>query len=295
MLRGDDNISVEDNTGSGLTSIKEKPMTENSGTILKERYRIVAPLMRTPVGFVYRGENLREEHRSILIKELIANASLGIMQKEIEERFKRETSVLSTVHCHGFPELIDSFVIEDHYFIIEDFFEGETIDSLSMKRSTPFPVKVVLKWASKLFDIIAVLHNQRPDPIIFRDITPSNIVVVSEDEVRLADFGISRYFNPLKLKDTFAMGTPGFSPPEQYGKGQSDERSDIYSLGATLFYCLTLHQIEEFTGKRPSISKLNPLVERNLDKVILHCLEKESQHRYQNIGELKRALEGCHR
>lgn len=270
-------------------------MTDNPESILNGHYQIVAPLMRTPVGVVYRGENLRKERSAILIKELIANASFGITEKEIEERFKRETSVLSTVRHHGFPELIDSFMLKEHYFIIENFFEGETLDSLSMKRSIPFPVKMVLRWALKLCEIIAVLHNHKPEPIIFRDIIPSNIVVVSEDEVKLADFGISRYFNPLKVKDTFAMGTPGFSPPEQYGKGQSDERSDIYSLGATLFYCLTLHQIEEFTGKRPSLHQLNPLIDRNLDKVILQCLEKGPELRYQTIGELQRALEGCHR
>jgi len=270
-------------------------MTENTGKILNSHYQIISPMIRTPVGIVYRGENLREGRRAILIKELTANASLGIVEKEIEERFKREISVLSTVRHHAFPELIDSFTLNDHYFIIEDFFEGETVDSLSMKRSVPFPVKIVLRWALRLCDIIAVLHSHRPEPIIFRDITPSNIVVVSEDEVKLADFGISRYFNPLKVKDTFAMGTPGFSPPEQYGKGQSDERSDIYSLGATLFYCLTLHQIEEYTGKRPSLQQLNPLVERNLGQAILKCLEKNPEHRYQNIGELQKALEGCHR
>jgi serine/threonine-protein kinase len=270
-------------------------MTEYPAEIVKDRYRLVLPLTRTPVGIVYRGEDLGNGNRAVLIKELLASPSSGISEKEIEERFERETRVLSAVRHEGFPELIDSFVHRDHYFIVEAFLDGETIDSLSMKRSVPFPVRLVLKWALKLCDIIAVLHGNRPEPIIFRDITPSNIIVVSEEDVRLADFGISRYFNPLKVKDTFAMGTPGFSPPEQYGKGQSDERSDIYSLGATLFYCLTLHQIEEFAKKRPSLCQLNPLIDRSLDRAILRCLEKGPENRYQSIGELRQALEGCSR
>jgi serine/threonine-protein kinase len=137
-----------------------------------------------------------------------------------------------------------------------------------------------------------VLHTALDEPIIFRDITPSNIIITDEGDVKLGDFGLTRYFNPQKLKDTFVMGTPGFSPPEQYGKGQSDERSDIYSLGATLFYSLTLHCVEEFTTT-PPLRKLNPLLPGAVEKVILTSIQKDPKKRQQTAKQFKEDLEKC--
>jgi serine/threonine protein kinase, bacterial len=260
---------------------------------LHDRYEVKSVYMRTPCGQVFRAEDLCRENKAVIVKELVANASLGVSCEEIEERFARETAFLSRLAHPGVPRLVDSFRDGESYYVVTEDFGGDTIDSLSMKRNTPFPVHTVARWAIQLCEILKLLHENSPEPIIFRDITPSNIIVTQDGDVKLADFGISRYFNPVKLKDTFIMGTPGFSPPEQYGKGQSDQRSDIYSLGATLFYCLSHHYLEEFPAKKKNLLSLNPLIGRRLEKVINRCIEKEPGKRYQSVDELCDDLKGC--
>lgn len=267
----------------------EKP----EGLILKNQYRMESVLLQTPVGCVYRAFDLSRDKEFVIVKELIPNAALGISSNEIRDRYTRETSMLSRVVHQGIPRLLQYFILEESYYIVLEYFEGETIDSLSMKRTTPFPVREVFHWAISLCEIIETLHTHGKEPIIFRDITPSNILISGKCEIKLGDFGLSRYFNPLKFKDTFVMGTPGFSPPEQYGKGQSDERSDIYSLGATLFYCVSFHSLEEFVTRLPSLRKLNPLLPTSFEKVILKCIERDPDKRYQSVGQLKNELIKC--
>jgi serine/threonine protein kinase len=265
-------------------------MTEK---ILNERFAVLSVQMKTPFGQVYRAEDLQNDRESVIVKELAPNPSLGVSSEEVHDRFARETAFLSKLAHRRIPRLIHSFADGDTCYVVTEFFGGDTIDSLSMKRKAPFPVRLVVKWALSLCEILKVLHENSPEPIVFRDITPSNIIITEEGEAKLADFGISRYFSPVKLKDTFVMGTPGFSPPEQYGKGQCDQRSDIYSLGATLFYCLTHHTMEEVADKRKGISSINPLVNRSLEKIISRCIEKEPHKRYQSIDDLHQELKAC--
>lgn len=261
--------------------------------IINGRFRVVSTLLRTPAGYVYKATDLQRNSEYVVVKRLMPSSVLGIGEAEIKDRYGRETSVLSKVTHPGIPRLLNYFVIEENYYIVLEFFEGETLDALSLKRSTPFPVRDVLDWSLSLCDIMIALHTTGLEPIIFRDVTPSNIMVTGDGAIKLGDFGLTRYFNPDKIKDTFVMGTPGFSPPEQYGKGQSDVRSDIYSLGATMFYCLSLHSLEEYARKTPPLKRLNPLIPGAFEKIVLKCIEKDPRRRFQSAGELKDELQKC--
>jgi serine/threonine protein kinase len=255
-----------------------------------DRYRVLDVLQRTPLGCVYSAEDSEAPGCRVLVKELVPCEAYHISEDEIKDRFERELDILRHLTHPAIPKLRDHAVTGSTYTIVIDFHDGETLDAISLKRKDPFPVKLVVKWGLQICAVLSLFHHHTPQPIIFRDITPSNIVITAEGDVRLADFGITRYFNPSKVKDTFVMGTAGFSPPEQYGKEQSDGRSDIYSLGATLFYLLTLRSPDEFTGKLLSAGARNTLVPSLLAKVIQKCLGRDRLTRYQTVEALAEDL-----
>jgi len=243
------------------------------------------------VGRVYHAIDL-DSGAPVLVKELVGNPALDIHDDEVRDRYEREIQILSTISHHAVPRLIGHFVEDRTCFVILECIEGDTLESISLKRMTPFPSRLVVPWGIEICGVLAIFHHHTPEPIIFRDIRPQTIIMTPGNEVKLADFGISRFFNPLKVKDTFVMGSAGFSPPEQYGKEQSDGRSDIYSLGATLFYLLTLRTPDEFAGKLPSLQRMNESVTAPLEKVIFKCLEKDRSRRFQTAEELETELRG---
>jgi len=133
------------------------------------------------------------------------------------------------------------------------------------------------------------LHSQTPK-IIFRDLKPDNIMVTVDNQVKLIDFGIVRFFKPGKTKDTIALGTKGYAAPEQFGSGQTDERSDIYSLGATLFHLLTAEDPESHIMKIPSVRQYNPAVSSQLDEIVCRATRITSKDRFSSMGEMRSAL-----
>ena len=125
-----------------------------------------------------------------------------------------------------------------------DFIEGQTLeDYLAKAPGEKLPLQEVLEIGIQLCKVLDYLHTRQP-PIIFRDLKPANVMRAPDGHLYLIDFGIARLFKPGKKKDTIALGSPGYAAPEQHGRGQTTERADIYSLGATL------HQL--LSGRDPS-------------------------------------------
>jgi serine/threonine-protein kinase len=255
-----------------------------------ERFKILSFLQRTPVGRVYYAIDQAAQGTTVLVKELVSCPALDISDDEVKDRYERELKVLSTIFHPAVPRLLEHFIQDETYYVILEYFEGETLESLSLKRTAPFPPRLAVGWGLELCEVLALFHNHKPEPIIFRDVRPSSVIITPGSQVKLADFGITRFFHPVKVKDTFVMGSAGFSPPEQYGKEQSDRRSDIYSLGATLFYLLTLRTPDEFMKKLPSLQRLNEAVPAPLERLVYRCIQKERSRRYQAIEELETAL-----
>jgi hypothetical protein len=170
--------------------------------------------------------------------------------------------------------------------------EGKTLEQIVEASFGFLSEKDVINWAIQLCNVLEYLHKQTP-PIVFRDIKPSNIMLNNEGQIKLIDFGIARLFNPAKSKDTVAMGTVGYAPPEQYGKGQSEPRSDIYALGATLYHLITKHDpLKEppfFFSSKP-IKSFNPNVSDKLAKVILKATQTRIEDRFSSAEEMASAL-----
>lgn len=255
----------------------------NADTILEGRYIIVKTLGRGGMGAVYMALDSRLNNMPIAIKEMSTNAvGAGNLQAAIGA-FKKEASMLTALKHPALPIIRDFFAKgEDRWFLVMDFIEGQTLKLEILKRGV-IPEAEVTDWAFQLCDILNFLHKRNP-PIIFRDLKPDNIMLTPEGQIKLIDFGIARHFQQGNISDTIAYGSSGFAPPEQYGKNQTDIRSDIYALGATIHYLLT--------GKDPAKNPFmfeppskHATVSTRMEKAILKALEMTPDNRPQNIDE----------
>ncbi len=207
---------------------------------LQGRYIIEQTVGAGGMGSVYKAIDTLEKNRIVAIKEMGQSQYHNFAKlREAEELFQREAAMLSHLSHPHLPHVYDFFNEHGRFYLVMDFIEGKTLKQLLTESATQcLPVEDILDYALQLCDVLAYLHQQTP-PIIFRDLKPSNVMVTAKGNVYLIDFGIARVFKQGLLQDTQRLGTPGFASPEQYGSGQTGPKSDLYSLGATLHYCLT--------------------------------------------------------
>src|ERR1700730_8190726 len=186
---------------------------------------------------VYQARDTRRG-TSCAIKEMSLSTVQPNERPQAIQNFLAEASILSRLKHPNLPAFTDFFTEGTRHFLVMEYIDGSTLDELLEANHGPFSERRVLGWARQLSDVLEYLHNQQP-PIIFRDLKPANIMLTRTGRIKLIDFGIARLFRNTNSQDTQLLGTPGFAPPEQYGKTQTDERSDIYSLAITLFQLLT--------------------------------------------------------
>ncbi len=253
-------------------------------TVLNGRYRIVKVLGTGGMSNVYLVEDEKLNSRWAL-KELL-NIFPDEEKEEFLEQFKKEAQILAGIKHPNLPRVFDYFEEKDRNYLVMEFIEGVTLDEL-LERKESIPVETVLDWGVQICDVLQSLHD---NDIIYRDLKPSNIMVGEENRIFIVDFGIARFFTGGKLKDTMIIGTPGFAPPEQHGRAQTDPRSDIYSLGSTLHYLLTGHDpgLTPFVFKEPHT--LNPGLSESISKVVMQALELDPEKRYQSASKMKREL-----
>jgi serine/threonine protein kinase len=261
--------------------------------MIANRYLIVSLVGRGGMGAVYLVTDTRLGHRKCALKEMSISAFNDPKERQRAIRaFEQEARILANLSHLSLPRVTDHFSERNKHFLVMDYVEGESLLEMLEKRHSPFSEAQVLDWADQLCDVLHYLHSQIP-PIIYRDLKPENIIVSPDGKaVRLIDFGIARTYKPQKGQDTTKMGTPGYAPPEQYGKGQSDARSDVYALGVTLFELLTLH--DPATNSKPfefpKIRDLSPSISSYVALAIERAIEPIKVARWQSAEEFGRAL-----
>jgi len=217
---------------------------------------------------------------------------------EAERQFKREAKILGELSHPNLPHVVDHFTLPGQgQYLVMDFVEGEDLDQMLTRLGSPLPEHKAISWIIQICEALEYMHSQNP-PIIHRDIKPANIKITPQDRAILVDFGIAKIYDP-KLRTTMGARafTPGYSPNEQYGSaGLTDARTDIYSLGATLYTLLTGQVPEEVPernlGKALSPPhSLNPSISSNVENTILRALEMLPENRFQNILEFKTMLQ----
>lgn len=244
------------------------------------------------MGAVYAARDLHFPNvvKQVAVKEMINLVRDPVIRDTIVRNFEREANILATLNHPSIPRIYDYFTQDDRSYLIIEFVDGKDLEAILVDSQDFLSETQVLNWALELCDVISYLHNYQPEPIIFRDIKPSNIMINSNGHVLLVDFGIAKTFQPGQ-KGTM-IGTEGYSPPEQY-KGESSQRADIYALGATLHHLLTKRdpRLEPpFSFEERRIRSINPAVSTELEVVIYTALAYDPEKRYSNIDLLKEAL-----
>lgn len=260
----------------------------NPEQILGDRYIILKVLGRGGMGAVYLALDQRLNSALVAVKEMSTQAlGLGNVEEAVKA-FKKEAEMLVSLNHPSLPRIIDFFPVSDgRWYFVMEFIEGENLESIRKTRGS-IPADEVLDWGIQLCEILDYLHT-RPTPVIFRDLKPSNIILTPEGKIKLIDFGIARHFSAVKTKDTMAYGSYGFIPPEQYGSNQTDARSDLFSLGATLHYLVTGIEPHKnpFSFEPPSkFVTINP----RFEAVIMECLALQVETRPSSARNLLERL-----
>ena len=266
-------------------------MTLERGTLLHKRYRIVEILGQGGMGSVYRAvdENLGVD---VAVKENLFTTD------EYARQFRLEAVILANLRHPNLPRVTDHFVIGDQgQYLVMDYIEGEDLRQRMERQGNILEDEAILLGAS-ICDALTYLHTRKP-PILHRDIKPGNVKITPDGHVFLVDFGLAKVLHGNQATTTGARAmTPGYSPPEQYGTARTDPRTDIYSLGATLYASLTGIIPEDGLARAMDNTQLTPLRKRNskISRRLSAAIEKamgiDPADRFQNAEEFKRALLG---
>ncbi|MFP4345860.1 MAG: serine/threonine protein kinase [Anaerolineales bacterium] len=211
-----------------------------TGNVLQNRYRIVSLLGQGGMGAVYRTWDTRLSI-AVALKEMIPQPGIEpALLSDLQKQFQQEAVVLARLHHPHLVRVTDYFQEEGKVYLAMDFVDGESLAD-KIEREGAQPQEQVVAWGKELLDALAYCHNQG---IIHRDIKPQNVICRPDSSVVLVDFGLVKLWNPQDPQTRTVMrgmGTPEYAPPEQYDLQEShtDPRSDLYSLGATLYHALT--------------------------------------------------------
>ena len=206
------------------------------GATLQERYLVLGILGRGGMSAVYKGRDLHFPNvtKLVAIKEMINLAADPTMHEMIVRNFEREADILATLSHPAIPRIFDYFSQASSSYLAMEFIEGKDLETLLQDSKDFLPEEQIVTWAIELCDVLTYLHNHKPQPVIFRDMKPSNIMIDLHEHIRLIDFGIARVFQPGQ-KGTM-IGTEGYSPPEQY-RGEASPPGDIYASAPPSITC----------------------------------------------------------
>ena len=256
---------------------------------LHDRFSIIKKVGEGGMAAVYQAADLRLPGQVWALKEM---SESWIPDPEDRAKairsFEREALLLAKLNHQNLPRVIDAFSENGRQYLVMEYVEGETLEKILAKRSAPFSGAEVMHWALQLCDVLSYLHTL-PDPVIFRDLKPSNIMIDSTGRIKLIDFGIVRFFKPGQAKDTMAIGTQGYCAVEAIS-GQTDARSDLYSLCVVLHEMLTRHNPTTTMFNLPLIRKLNPSVSQELERIIHRGLARDRNARWPSVKAFSEQL-----
>lgn len=246
-------------------------------------YEVKEEIGKGGMSVVYLAEHKRL-HTYVAIKE--------VRKQQCDKfNFLAETNILKRLHHPKLPQIMDIFEDEECVYIVEEYVEGVTLEEW-LKQHGRVEELQGLQWFRELASVLQYLHEQQPNPIIYRDMKPSNIMLQTDGSLKLIDFGIAREYKRGSRGDTAYIGTREYAAPEQLGgTAQTDARTDIYSLGVTMYHLLT--------GKAPyeppygfvPVRQLVPGLSRGIEKILANCIQPDPKDRYQTAAKLLDDLE----
>ncbi len=275
------------------------------GAVLRGRYKVVASIGQGGMGAVYEAEDVRLAGRRCALKEVKLDPNMTAeARRQAQEQFYREASVLARLDHPTLPKVSDYFSEDDIDFLVMDFVPGRDLKDImnEARRAGQFlPEAEVLNWAAQLCDALAYLHRQEP-AIVHRDIKPANIKLTPDGRIKLVDFGLVKIMADDDENRTLTVvqgrGTAAYTPLEQYGgdTGHSEVRSDLYSLGATLYHLLTnqppLDAKQRFLNpsKLQTPRHLNPAISVNTERALLAAIAMHPDQRPATVEDFRTLL-----
>ena len=266
--------------------------------VVDNRYKIVGLLAQGGMGAVYRGWDQRLR-RPVALKEMVPQPGISDeMLKELQEQFEHEAQTLATLSHPNLVRVTDYFTWEGNEYLVMDFVDGESLAG-RIERTGPQSEEQVLLWAKQLLDALAYCHRRG---VIHRDIKPHNILIAADGKPILVDFGLVKLWDPEDPQTKTVMrgaGTPEYAPPEQYdiGLGHTDPRSDVYSLGATLYHSLTGRIPPTATQRMANPAcflpprRIRTDLAPGTESAVLKAMEVALRNRFQSAEQMARALE----
>ena len=259
------------------------------GSLVDNKYKILSEVGHGGMSVVYLAINERA-NKTWAVKEIRKD---GVCDFEaVKQGLVVETDMLKKLNHPYLPSIIDVIDTEDSFLIVMDYIEGKSLQSV-LKNGGAQDQKQVIKWSIQLCDVLGYLHSREP-AIIYRDMKPANVMLKPSGDITLIDFGTAREFkNRAMVEDTTCLGTRGYAAPEQFGgRGQTDARTDIYCLGATMYHLVTGHSPAEPPYEIKPLSYWDPaFYGTGLEQIIAKCCQQDPAHRYQSCAELMYDLE----
>lgn len=257
------------------------------GSIVDGKYKILNKIGQGGMSIVYLAMNERA-NKPWAIKEIRKD---GVSNYEVvKQNLIAETDILKRLNHPNLPSIIDVIDCDDTFLIVMDYIEGKPL-SEALNREGVQSQEQVIEWAKQICDVLGYLHSRVP-PIIYRDMKPSNVMLKPDGDIMIIDFGTAREYKSAGLADTTCLGTQGYAAPEQFGgQGQTDARTDIYCLGATLYHLITGHNPCLPPYEMYPIRQWNHKLSSGFEEIIFRCTQKNPNDRYQTCAELMYALE----
>lgn len=266
------------------------------GTVVEgkaARYEVLSTVGRGGMGVVYRARRLSDDLMVALKEMKPADASKAEDLQDARNLFQQEADLLLQLQHPNVVRAYEIFEWESRPIFIMEFVAGPTLEKKLREANAPAFEQDAVRWGVEMARVLSYLHTRNP-PIIYRDLKPGNVILTPDGTIKFIDFGVARTFKQRSTKDTVAIGTYGYAPPEQYGKGQTDARSDVYTLGATLYHLLTnLGPIPLRTPEPGALRQHNPSVQPPTEQVIIKAMQQDRDSRWGSAAEMEQALQRC--
>jgi serine/threonine protein kinase len=254
------------------------------GAVIADRYRVVKSLGEGGMKAVYLAEDLRFKARRCALAVMVDSFASDEARRHAVLSFQREADVLAQLDHPAIPKVSDRFSEQDHHYFVMDYVAGQTLEAKLASAGGRLKPSEAIDIALQICEALDYLHCHLP-PVVYRDLKPANIIVTPEGRVKLVDFGIARHFT----RQGTSVGTVGYAAPEQY-QGESEPRSDVYALGATLHHLLSGRDPARFPFDFPPLSTLLPGCDPKLEQVVHEATKRDRSERLASVHEFARRL-----
>lgn len=257
------------------------------GDVIDGKYEILKEIGRGGMSIVWLAMD-KSLNRQWAVKE-IKKKGTDKENKVVFQSLMSEANLMIKLDHPALPRIVGIIETGETIYVVMDYIEGEPLNKVLEKNGAQ-PQKAVIDWGIQLAGVLDYLHTREP-AIIYRDMKPANIMLKPDGTVKLFDFGIAREYKVGKEGDTIILGTPEYAAFEQYGgMGQTDARTDIFGLGATLHHLVTGEKPRSMPYERGSIREINPELSDGLDFIIQKCTKMRPEDRFQSCMEVSVAL-----